>query len=129
MVGGCSTGCTVSSTGWRARPGRFHRRSMWSKIMTAIASASILIENGFVNGGWLFDRVHGLFNGLASEAGAISPPVDVVEDHDGYRFSIDLDRKWFREWWVVVRQGARSLQRAGERGRGDFTAGRCGRRS
>ena len=50
----------------------------------------LLVENGFVNGGWLFDRVHGLFNGLASEAGAISPPVDVVEDHDGYRFSFDL---------------------------------------
>ena len=50
----------------------------------------LLIDNGFVNGGWLFDRVDGLFNGLASEVGPISPPVDVVEDHDGYRFSIDL---------------------------------------
>ncbi len=50
----------------------------------------LLIDNGFVSGGWLFDRVDGLFNGLASEAGPISPPVDVVEDHDGYRFSIDL---------------------------------------
>ena len=30
------------------------------------------------------------FNGLASDFERISPPVDVVEDHDSYRFSIDL---------------------------------------
>ncbi len=35
-------------------------------------------------------RVNGLFNGLASEFGPISPPVDVVEDSNSYRFSIDL---------------------------------------
>ena len=50
----------------------------------------LLIDNGLVNGGWLFDRVDGLFNGLASEVGPISPPVDLVEDPEGYRFSIDL---------------------------------------
>ena len=50
----------------------------------------LLIDNGLVNGGWLFDRVNGLFNGLASEVGPISPPVDLVEDPEGYRFSIDL---------------------------------------
>jgi HSP20 family protein len=42
------------------------------------------------DGGWLFERVNGLFNGLASEFEPISPPVDVVEDHNGYRFSIEL---------------------------------------
>ena len=50
----------------------------------------LLMDNGLVNGGWLFDRVNGLFNGLASEVGPISPPVDLVEDTEGYRFSIDL---------------------------------------
>ena len=42
------------------------------------------------DGGWLFGRVNGLFNGLASEFEPISPPVDVVEDRNGYRFSIEL---------------------------------------
>ena len=50
----------------------------------------LLIDHGLANSGWLFDRVNGLFNGLASEYERISPPVDVVEDHDGYRFSVDL---------------------------------------
>ena len=50
----------------------------------------LLIDNRFGNGGWLLDRVNGLFNGLASEFEPISPLVDVVEDRDGYRFSVDL---------------------------------------
>ena len=50
----------------------------------------LLIENGFANGGWLLDRVNGLLNRPVSELEGISPPVDVVEDHDSYRFSIDL---------------------------------------
>jgi len=50
----------------------------------------VLTDRGSVNSGWLFDRVNGLFNGLGSEYERISPPVDVVEDHDGYRFSFDL---------------------------------------
>jgi HSP20 family protein len=50
----------------------------------------VLIDRGSVNSGWLFERVNGLFNGLTGEYARISPPVDVVEDHDGYRFSIDL---------------------------------------
>ena len=51
----------------------------------------VLIDNGVVNGGWLFDRVHnGFFNAMASESERISPPVDVVEDNDGYRFIIEL---------------------------------------
>ncbi len=36
------------------------------------------------------DRVNGLFNGPPSEFPRSSPPVDVVEDHDGYRFSFEL---------------------------------------
>ena len=50
----------------------------------------VVIDRGSVNSKWLFERVNGLFNGLASEYARISPPVDVVEDHDGYRFSFDL---------------------------------------
>jgi HSP20 family protein len=50
----------------------------------------LLIENRTVNGGWLFDRVNGLFNGQPSEFAPIRPPVDVVEDHDSYRFSVEL---------------------------------------
>ena len=50
----------------------------------------LLIDNRLGNSGWLLDRVNGLFNGLASELEPISPPVDVVEDHDGYCFSVDL---------------------------------------
>src|SRR5437764_12851276 len=51
----------------------------------------VLVDNGVVSGGWLFDRVHnGFFNGMASESERISPPVDVVEDNDGYRFTIEV---------------------------------------
>src|SRR5436309_12883345 len=50
----------------------------------------VLIDNGLANNGWLVERVNGLFNGVAREFERISPPVDVVEDHDSYRFSIDL---------------------------------------
>ena len=38
----------------------------------------------------LLDRVNGLFNGAPSESKRSSLPVDVVEDHDGYRFSVEL---------------------------------------
>jgi HSP20 family protein len=51
----------------------------------------VLTDNGVVNGGWLFERMqNGLFNGMASEFERISPPVDVVEDNDGYHFTIEL---------------------------------------
>ena len=47
----------------------------------------VLIDSGLANvGGWLFERV----SGPPRELERISPPVDVVEDHDSYRFSIDL---------------------------------------
>src|SRR4029077_2233487 len=41
------------------------------------------------NGGSLLDRVNGLFNG-ASAVQRSSPPLDVVEDQDGYRFSFEI---------------------------------------
>src|SRR6184192_3799655 len=50
----------------------------------------LLIDERFVNAGWLFNRVNGLLNGPASESERFSPSVDVVEDHDGYRFSVEL---------------------------------------
>jgi HSP20 family protein len=49
----------------------------------------VFFENGLANSRW-FERANGRFNGVAGEFERISPPVDVVEDHDGYRFSIDL---------------------------------------
>jgi HSP20 family protein len=33
---------------------------------------------------------NGLFNGPPSEGKRASQPIDVVEDHDGYRFSVEL---------------------------------------
>jgi len=51
----------------------------------------VLFDNSVVNSGWLFDHVHNpLFNGMESEFERITPPVDVVEDNDGYRFTIEL---------------------------------------
>ena len=54
-----------------------------------------VVNDRLANGGSLFDRVNGLLlNGLlnrqASECERSSPPVDVVEDHDGYLFSFEL---------------------------------------
>jgi HSP20 family protein len=50
----------------------------------------LLIDERLANGGWLFDRVNGLSNGLESMSERILPAVDLVEDHDSYRFSIEL---------------------------------------
>src|SRR2546426_4171614 len=50
----------------------------------------VLIDSGLVNEGWFLERVSGLFNGLARENERLSPPVDVVEDRDSYRFIVDL---------------------------------------
>ena len=36
------------------------------------------------------DRVNGLFNGPPSDFQRNSPPVDVVEDQNGYRFSFEM---------------------------------------
>src|SRR5438094_395519 len=54
----------------------------------------LLIDNRLGNGGWFLDRVNGLFNGLASELELISPPVDVVEDPEGYRFPATSCPNW-----------------------------------
>lgn len=50
----------------------------------------LMIDDRVANGGCLFHRGNDLFNGLASESERIIPPVDVVEEHDGYRFSVEL---------------------------------------
>jgi HSP20 family protein len=47
-------------------------------------------DNQLVNSGWRFARIDPRFHGLTSEFEHVSPPVDVVEDQDGYRFSIEL---------------------------------------
>src|SRR6185503_14741606 len=47
-------------------------------------------ENQVAHGRWLLARVNGLFNGVSSSFEPITPPVDVVEDRDAYRFSIEL---------------------------------------
>ena len=53
----------------------------------------LLLDYRLANGGSLFDRMN-LFNARvsagASESERGSPPVDVVEDQDGYRFSVEL---------------------------------------
>ena len=50
----------------------------------------VLIDSRFATGGWLVDGVNGVLNGMAREFEPISPPVDVTEDQNAYRFSIDL---------------------------------------
>ena len=50
----------------------------------------LFLDYRLANGGSLLDRVNALFNGLASERERSSPPIDVVEDHDAYRFSVEL---------------------------------------
>jgi HSP20 family protein len=54
----------------------------------------LFVYDRLANGGSLLDRVNGLFNGPPSELLGSSPAVDVavdvVEDHDGYRFSFEL---------------------------------------
>ena len=50
----------------------------------------VLIGSRLSPGRRLVAGVNGLYNGLASEPQPISPPVDVAEDHNGYRFSIEL---------------------------------------
>ena len=47
-------------------------------------------ENQVGHGRWLLARVNGLFDGVASSFEPITPPVDVGEDRDAYRFSVEL---------------------------------------
>src|SRR4029077_12172349 len=65
---------TLSSCSEKLEPAN----SAGGKVMKKM---DVLIDNGLANGGWLFERVNGLFNGLGGDLERISPPVDVVEDH------------------------------------------------
>jgi HSP20 family protein len=50
-----------------------------------------LLNGRLVEGGWLVDRGSGFFDGLVNGFEKLSPPpVDIVEDRGGYRFSIEL---------------------------------------
>jgi HSP20 family protein len=51
---------------------------------------NLMIDDRLAHGGWLFHGANDLLNGLASESERIIPPVDVVEEHDNYRFSVEL---------------------------------------
>ena len=53
---------------------------------------NVLIDSGLVNRGWLSDGVDGLFNGLnrLTSEERIPSPVDIVEERDSYRFTVDL---------------------------------------
>ncbi len=48
------------------------------------------VYDRLANGGSLLDRVNDLFSGPSNELSRSAPPVDVVEDHDGYRYSFEL---------------------------------------
>jgi len=50
----------------------------------------LFVYDRVANGGSLLDRVNGLFNGPPSNFQRNSPPVDVVEDQNGYRFSFEM---------------------------------------
>jgi len=50
----------------------------------------LFVYDRVANGGSLLDRVNGLFNRPPSDFQRSSPPVDVVEDQDGYRFSFEM---------------------------------------
>jgi HSP20 family protein len=67
---------------------RFRRRGL--RRRKGDEMMDFVIQSHVANGKLLFDRVHGISDEVASEPEAISPPVDVVEDRDAYRFSIDL---------------------------------------
>jgi HSP20 family protein len=47
-------------------------------------------ERHLANGGWLFERVNGVFNVPVGDVEPGSPPVDVVEDESSYRFSMEI---------------------------------------
>ena len=51
---------------------------------------NLFVYDRLANEGSLLDRVNGLFNGPSNELSRSAPAVDVVEDHDGYRYSFEL---------------------------------------
>jgi HSP20 family protein len=40
--------------------------------------------------GWLFDAVDGFFNEVGEGESRVLPTVEIVEDKDGYRFTLDM---------------------------------------
>jgi HSP20 family protein len=47
-------------------------------------------ENGLANGGWLFDRVNGMFREIDRASRQMAPLADVIEDKDGYHFYFEM---------------------------------------
>lgn len=49
-------------------------------------------ENGVANGGWLFDRVNGMFREInrVTTHHQMAPAADVIEDKDAYHFYFEM---------------------------------------
>jgi HSP20 family protein len=47
-------------------------------------------ENGLAGGGWLFDRVNGMFREVDYASRQMVPAADVIEDKDGYHFFFEM---------------------------------------
>jgi HSP20 family protein len=47
-------------------------------------------ENGLAGGGWLFDRVNGMFREIERTNRQTVPAADVIEDKDGYHFYFEM---------------------------------------
>ncbi len=47
-------------------------------------------ENGLAGGGWLFDRVNGMFREIDRASRQMVPPADVIENKDGYHFYFEM---------------------------------------
>jgi len=47
-------------------------------------------ENGLANGGWLFDRVNGMFREIDRAGRHLVPATDVIEDQDSYHFYFEM---------------------------------------
>ena len=47
-------------------------------------------ENGLTGGGWLFDRMNGMFREIDQAGRQIVPAADVIENKDGYHFYFEM---------------------------------------
>jgi HSP20 family protein len=47
-------------------------------------------ENGLAGGGWLFDRVNGMFREIDRETRQMVPAADVIENKDSYHFYFEM---------------------------------------
>ena len=47
-------------------------------------------ENGLANGGWLFDRVNGMFREVDRASRHLVPAAEVIEDKDAYHFYFEM---------------------------------------